>query len=197
MNAETLIVGLWAVRGFTVWPLFVLPSIIGFRRRHPNGCEILAVNLILGPPGWAIALVWVPYATFRPVAIGMGERLITIDDGGPARGEAVSPPPAVGPLSSADADRKIERLSRMREAGHLSEGEFAWFNARVLAACEAGGLTATRQSQAHPDEVEQNAGGALIAAVEHVEQRPGGLARPGARHLRAKLEGEQLGQADA
>lgn len=113
---------------------YVLPGILAFRRRHANRWAILAVNLFLGPPGWVVALVWVLYATFRPAAIGVGGRLITIDDGCPARGEAAPPPPAVGPLSSADAGREIERLSRLREAGYLSEGEFASLKAGVLGA---------------------------------------------------------------
>ena len=46
--------------------LYALPSIIAFRRHHPNRWVILAVNVLLGPPGWVIALIWVLYAVLHP-----------------------------------------------------------------------------------------------------------------------------------
>lgn len=40
--------------------LYFLPSVIGFRRNHPNKIPILILNIFLGWSfiGWVIALIW-------------------------------------------------------------------------------------------------------------------------------------------
>ena len=39
---------------------YALPTLIAFRRRHPNRWAILAINLVLGQTGigWVVSLVW-------------------------------------------------------------------------------------------------------------------------------------------
>lgn len=106
---------------------YVLPSILAIRRRHPNRWLILAVNLFLGPPGWVVALVWVLYATLRPFQVGGPGKLITV-----GTAPSNTAPDGATSASPVNAAREIEHLSRLREAGHLSEGEFASLKAGVL-----------------------------------------------------------------
>ncbi|WP_242705171.1 superinfection immunity protein [Streptomyces griseocarneus] len=53
--------------------LYIVPSVIAFRRRHPNRLLILTINLVLGGTliGWAVALYLAtrsaPAARSRPV----------------------------------------------------------------------------------------------------------------------------------
>ena len=51
----------------TFWLLFLLPSIMAFRRRHVHRWAILATNLLLGATGvgWFVALMWALQAPDR------------------------------------------------------------------------------------------------------------------------------------
>ncbi|MCF3101227.1 superinfection immunity protein [Streptomyces roseoverticillatus] len=44
--------------GVVIVALYIVPSVIAFRRRHPNRLLVLTVNLVFGCTliGWAIAL---------------------------------------------------------------------------------------------------------------------------------------------
>ncbi|MFI1968314.1 hypothetical protein BLA24_13285 [Streptomyces cinnamoneus] len=44
--------------GVVIMALYVVPSVIAFRRRHPQRLLVLAVNLVFGCTlvGWAVAL---------------------------------------------------------------------------------------------------------------------------------------------
>ena len=50
----------WAVLLLIVVPLYFLPAIVAFKRRHRNRLAILALNIVLGFTGigWAVAIVW-------------------------------------------------------------------------------------------------------------------------------------------
>jgi CHASE2 domain-containing sensor protein len=45
---------------FVVFGLYLLPSIIAWRRRHHNGGAIFVLNLLLGWTGlgWIAAMIW-------------------------------------------------------------------------------------------------------------------------------------------
>lgn len=55
-------VGLLGLAGLCV--LYVVPTMVAFRRGHPNRWAILAVNVFFGTTGigWAGALVWALHA---------------------------------------------------------------------------------------------------------------------------------------
>ncbi|MEU1375521.1 superinfection immunity protein [Streptomyces triculaminicus] len=59
--------------GVVIVALYIVPSVIAFRRRRPNRLLILTINLVLGGTliGWAVALYLAtraaPAARSRPV----------------------------------------------------------------------------------------------------------------------------------
>jgi len=59
----------WIVFLVIFVPPYLIPSIIGFSRKHQNAAAIFALNLLLGWTflGWVAALVWSVTAT-RKVA---------------------------------------------------------------------------------------------------------------------------------
>jgi hypothetical protein len=131
--------GLWIV-GII---LFVLPSYLAFRRKHPNRWLILAVNIGLGGTGigWCVALVWALRIVHLP-GDGVGSRggesglnLFANDisrvrvepsmSGAAQRDDAVPTPPG-------DALLQIERLRQLLDAGHIDQAEFAQLKAAAL-----------------------------------------------------------------
>lgn len=59
-----------------VFPIAFLPSIIAFRKEHPNRWLILAINGFLGPIGglgWLLALVWAMKAVHKSPLTATGE----------------------------------------------------------------------------------------------------------------------------
>ena len=128
------------------WAFYLLPTIIAFRRHHPNRWLIMAVNVFLGGTGigWAGALAWAFHAAHRTEqAEGLhgGEsglnlfvndvrRVRWVGTGvGPTEPDAY---PRGAPLSASTAVTELERLGKLRGAGHLSEAEFAALKASVL-----------------------------------------------------------------
>ncbi|MBM0204558.1 superinfection immunity protein [Micromonospora sp. STR1s_5] len=129
------------VIGFCV--LYVLPSIIAFRRQHPNRWLILGLNVFLGETGilWVVALVWALRAAHRPidpVASQGGESGLNlfVNDIKPVR--LVGPTDAgLGPNMtaagrSASVIDELERLSSLRMEGNLTEQEFDALKASAL-----------------------------------------------------------------
>jgi hypothetical protein len=125
--------------------LYVLPSIIAFRRLHPNRWLILAVNVMLGATGigWAVALVWACYAAHRPEGerdsnSPGGESGLNLFINDVRRIRLVEPEArqsAAGKdqrLAPGEAVRELERLNQLRAGDHLSEAEFTECKSRVL-----------------------------------------------------------------
>jgi hypothetical protein len=54
--------------------VYIIPSIMAFRRDHPNRWIILVINLAFGGTtiGWGIALVWAMRAAHRMESISSG-----------------------------------------------------------------------------------------------------------------------------
>lgn len=130
---------LWllALAGLAV--LFVVPTIIAFRRGHPNRWPILIVNVCLGGTGlgWAAALIWALHAVHRTGEEvgshgGVSGLNLFADDVrrvAPASGRSEA---AYVPLTTAAAVADIERLSRLRERGTLNAQEFETAKSDVL-----------------------------------------------------------------
>ncbi len=119
--------------------LYVLPSILAFRRHHPNRWVILAINLLLGPPGWVIALIWVLYAVLPPApmqgAVG-GQSGLNISFGGvsgPGGGQLGGAAGPAGTMLPGEAAGELERLGLLKAGGYLNDAEFAALKAAVLA----------------------------------------------------------------
>lgn len=129
--------------------IYAIPSIIAFRRRHPNRFAILAVNIVFGGTGigWFGALVWALGAFHLSNAAGgtnggeSGLNLFANDVKAvrlarPPAAMACDPRPEAPTVASAVA--QIERLSTLRTAGHLSEAEFADLKADTLRRMRVG-----------------------------------------------------------
>lgn len=124
------------------WAFYLLPSIVAFRRQHPNRWLILAVNVMLGATGigWAVALVWAFQAAHRSGEPGgshggeSGLNLFVNDIRTvrvlPAR-DTPDAAPTSGPTLGTPAQR-IERLDKLRAVGHVTEAEFATLKAAVI-----------------------------------------------------------------
>ena len=50
--------------------IYMVPSIVAFKRRHPNRWPILVINVAFGGTivGWGVALAWALHAVHRPGA---------------------------------------------------------------------------------------------------------------------------------
>ena len=128
--------------------IYAIPSIIAFRRRHPNRFAILVINIVFGGTGigWLGALVWALGAVHVSNVAGgshggeLGLNLFandarTIRLAGPVpTADARAPTPPTVAMVVAE----IERLCALRTAGHLSEREFADLKADALRRVSAG-----------------------------------------------------------
>ena len=125
--------------------IYAIPSIIAFRRRHPNRFAILVINIAFGGTGigWLGALVWALSAVHLSNETGgsnggeSGLNLVA-NDAKPVRlvsqpANAVTDRLGEGsPTSITAAVSQIERLSTLRANGHLTESEFTDLKATVL-----------------------------------------------------------------
>lgn len=129
--------------------IYAIPSIIAFRRRHPNRFAILAVNIVFGGTGigWFGALVWALGAFHLSNAAGGshgGESGLNLfaNDVKPVRLVGTTQPAGSdAPPTVASVVAEIERLSTLRTAGHLSEAEFAALKADTLRRMRVGAST--------------------------------------------------------
>ena len=129
--------------------LYVIPSIVAFRRRHPNRYAIMAINLALGGTGigWIGALVWalgVVHLSNEAGGSHGGESGLNLyaNDVRPVRlvGAGLLPAGENGAAAPTVAGvvAEIERLSALRTTGHLTEVEFADLKADALRRLTAG-----------------------------------------------------------
>lgn len=141
MSGEVILglifISLWLLCAF----IFIIPSIIAFRRDHPNRWLILAVNVFLGGTGigWGVALVWALRIIHLPgdeAGSRGGQSGLNIFANDPKR-VIVDPPmfatrPTGQPSFSSDAMHQIERLVQLRTEGHIGDAEFAQLKAAVI-----------------------------------------------------------------
>jgi hypothetical protein len=111
--------------------IYIIPSIVAFRRNHPNRWIILVINVAFGGTliGWGIALAWALRAVHRPGAMGNGgESGLNIFVNDVRKVQLVEPPPIPRP-STAD---ELEQLHGLLVRGVISQGEFDGLKARLL-----------------------------------------------------------------
>lgn len=116
--------------------VYIVPSIVAFRRNHPNRWIILVINLAFGGTiiGWGVALVWALQAVHR---IGDqssgGESGLNLFINDPKRVEII-PPPITSQSSLAD---EIQRLHDLTTKGVLTEAEFSRAKAQLTQRSQA------------------------------------------------------------
>jgi len=111
--------------------IYMMPSIIAFRRAHPSRWIILVINFVFGTTilGWGVALIWALRAVHRtgPVSSG-GESGLNIFVNDVRKVQLVEPPP----LPQASIAQELDRLHNLLTRGAISQGEFESFKARLL-----------------------------------------------------------------
>ena len=109
--------------------IYMAPSIIAFRRGHPNRWLILVINFAFGGTviGWGVALVWALRAVHRLVrAADGGESGLNIFVNDPKKIQVV----AATPNSLGD---ELERFHGLLTRGAISQGEFDVLKAKLMA----------------------------------------------------------------
>lgn len=111
--------------------IYIVPSIVAFRRNHPNRWIILVINIVFGSTilGWGIALVWALRAVHRVGSTSSGgESGLNLFANDVKKIQLVEPPP----LPQASAAQELERLHDLFVRGVISQGEFDGLKARLL-----------------------------------------------------------------
>ncbi len=111
--------------------VFILPSIVAFRRDHPNRWLILVINLAFGGTiiGWGIALAWAMRAVHRLGSTGSGgESGLNIFVNDVTKVQLVDPPP----LPRTSVTLELERLHGLLVRGAISQIEFNSFKDKLL-----------------------------------------------------------------
>ena len=128
-NSDAIVLGLFFI---AVAVIYVLPTIVAFRRRHPNRYVILVINVAFGGTiiGWGIALAWALHAVHRPKdAPSGGESGLNLFINDPKKVQLVEPPPL--PPSTG---QELERLHRLLAEGALTQAEFDGLKAKLISA---------------------------------------------------------------
>lgn len=111
--------------------IYIIPSIVAFRRDHPNRWIILVINVAFGSTiiGWGIALVWAMRAAHRVGSTSSGgESGLNLFVNDVKRVQVVEPPP----LPQSSIAQELERLHGLLTRGAISQGEFDDLKARLL-----------------------------------------------------------------
>ncbi|KAA0070426.1 superinfection immunity protein [Tardiphaga sp. P9-11] len=113
--------------------IYIMPSIIAFRRSHPNRWIILVINIAFGGTiiGWGIALVWAMRAAHRVGSTSNGgESGLNLFINDVKKIQVVEPPP----LPQTSLSHELERLHGLLVQGAISQAEFDGLKAKLLGA---------------------------------------------------------------
>ncbi|MCK1389004.1 superinfection immunity protein [Bradyrhizobium sp. 21] len=113
--------------------IYIAPSIVAFRRNHPNRWIILIVNVAFGGTiiGWGIAMVWAMRAAHRIGAMGSGgESGLNLFVNDVKKIQVIDPPP----LPATSPVQELERLHDLFVRGAISQIEFDRLKAKLLGA---------------------------------------------------------------
>jgi hypothetical protein len=111
--------------------VYIMPSIVAFRRHHPNRWIILVINIAFGGTiiGWGIALVWALRAAHRVgSASSGGESGLNLFINDVKKIQVVEPPP----LPHTSLSHELERLHDLFVRGAISQTEFDGLKAKLL-----------------------------------------------------------------
>jgi hypothetical protein len=103
--------------------VYIVPSIVAFRRNHPSRWIILVINIAFGGTiiGWGIALAWALHAVHRiGSASSGGESGLNLFINDVKRIQSVEPPSLPQTLLS----QELERLHDLLERGAISQAEY-------------------------------------------------------------------------
>lgn len=113
--------------------IYIAPSIVAFRRNHPNRWIILVINVVFGSTilGWGIAMVWAMRAAHRVGDMSSGgESGLNLFVNDVKKIQVVDPPP----LPATSPMQELERLHDLLVRGAISQVEFDGLKAKLLGA---------------------------------------------------------------
>jgi hypothetical protein len=135
-----VVVLIWAV---ICGAIYIIPSVVAFKRDHPNRWIIFAINMAFGATviGWIGALVWALNAAHISNQAGgshggeSGLNLFVNDEKRVRWPDSPAPQPsaAARPRTVENAVDEIERLRQLFVDQHLTVDEFNRLKASVLA----------------------------------------------------------------
>jgi hypothetical protein len=111
--------------------IYIAPSIVAFRRNHPNRWIIMVINVAFGGTiiGWGIAMVWAMRAAHRIGSSSSGgESGLNLFINDVKRIQLVDPPP----LPQTSTVHELERLHDLLVRGAISQVEFDGLKAKLL-----------------------------------------------------------------
>jgi hypothetical protein len=128
-----------------LWALYITPTVIAFRRGHPNRWMIAMVNVVFGATlfGWFFAMAWslqaVHLSSFPGGSDGGESGLnVFVNDVQQVRVVAEDPTPVPNPFTgngSIDmraAVEELDRLKKLRLEGDLTQQQFEALKAILL-----------------------------------------------------------------
>ncbi len=110
--------------------IYAIPTIVAFRRNHPNRWLILVINMAFGGTiiGWGVALVWALRAAHRPGSTGDGgESGLNLFVNDTTKVQIVDP-------SGPSAAQELERLHDLLTRGVISQAEFDGLKTKLIGA---------------------------------------------------------------
>lgn len=111
--------------------IYIAPSIVAFRRNHPNRWLIALINVVFGSTilGWGVALVWALRAAHRVGSVSSGgESGLNLFVNDVRKVQFVEP----APLPQTSAVQELERLHDLFVRGAISQIEFDGLKAKLL-----------------------------------------------------------------
>ena len=108
--------------------IYAIPTIVAFRRNHPNRWIIAVINMVFGGTiiGWGVALVWALRAVHRPGSAGDGgESGLNIFVNDTKKVQIVD-------SLSTSATHELERLHDLLTRGVISQAEFDRLKAKLI-----------------------------------------------------------------
>lgn len=111
--------------------IYIAPTIVAFRRDHPNRWIIMVINVAFGGTiiGWGIAMVWAMRAAHRLGSTSSGgESGLNLFINDVKKFQLVDPPP----LPQTSTVQELERLHDLLVRGALSQVEFDGLKAKLL-----------------------------------------------------------------
>jgi hypothetical protein len=110
--------------------VYISPSIVAFRRDHPNRWLILVINLAFGGTiiGWGIALAWAMRAVHRLGSTSSGgESGLNVFINDVRKVQVIDPPPL-----QTSTTLELERLHGLLVGGAISQIEFDSLKTKLL-----------------------------------------------------------------
>jgi hypothetical protein len=111
--------------------VYIMPSIVAFRRNHPNRWIILVINIAFGTTivGWGIALAWAMRAAHRVGSTSSGgESGLNLFINDAKKVQVIDPPP----IPQGSVVQELERLHDLLARGAISQVEFDGLKASLL-----------------------------------------------------------------